>query len=64
MESVSEVVQTVLMAAAVALLGTLIARRRQHLKLVVRVIDRDDLDMVQFLDQLVGRGELVPAPAT
>ncbi|HVC97676.1 MAG TPA: hypothetical protein VND64_28655 [Pirellulales bacterium] len=64
MESVSEVVQTVLMAAAVGLLGTLIARRRQHLRLVVRVIDRNDQDLIQFLDQLVARGELVPAPVT
>jgi hypothetical protein len=64
MESISEVIQTVLMAAAVGLLGTLIARRRQHLKLIVRVIDRNDYDLVQFLDQLVARGELVPAPVT
>ena len=64
MESVSEVVQTVLMAAAVGLHGTLIARRRQHLRLVVRVIDRNDQDLIQFLDQLVARGELVPAPVT
>jgi len=64
MESVSEVIQTVLMAAAVGLLGTLIARRRQHLKLIVRVIDRNDMELVQFLDQLVARGDLVPAPVT
>jgi hypothetical protein len=64
MESVSEVVQTVLMAVAVGLLGTLIARRRQHLKLIVRVMDRNDQDLIQFLDQLVARGELVPAPVT
>ena len=64
MESVSEVVQTLLMAAAVGLLGTLIARRRAHLKLIVRVMDRNDHDLVQFLDQLIARGELVPAPVT
>ncbi|HEV3024214.1 MAG TPA: hypothetical protein VGX76_17180 [Pirellulales bacterium] len=61
MESVSELIQTVLIAAAVGMLGVLVSRRRQHLKLVVRVIDSCDQDLVAFLDDLVQRGELVPA---
>jgi hypothetical protein len=61
MESISEVVAGVALVVAVGLMGLLVDRKRKHLKLVVRVLDQRDEDMVAFLDQLVGSGQLVPA---
>ena len=61
MEHVSEVVSAVVLATAVGLMGILVNRRRKHLKLVVRVLDQNDHQMVGFLDQLVQSGRLAPA---
>jgi hypothetical protein len=61
MESISEAIQVVFIGAAFALLGILVSRRRQHLRLVVRVIDSKDQELIGFLDDLVTRGELAPA---
>jgi len=61
MESISEVVSGLALAVVVGLMGVLVNRRRKHLKLVVRVLEEKDEDMVKFLDQLVSSGQLAPA---
>ena len=61
MESISEVVSGLALAVVVGLMGVLVNRRRKHLRLVVRVLDESDQDMVAFLNQLVSSGELTPA---
>lgn len=61
MEHTSSAVSVVLTALVFGLMGVLIARRRQHLRLVVRVIDRNDHKLVNFLDELIGSGRLTPA---
>lgn len=63
MESISEVVSGVLLVAAVGLMGVLVSRRRKHLRLVCRVLDQKDHDMIDFLNGLVASGQLQPAPA-
>ncbi len=61
MESISEAVSGLALAVVVGLMGVLVNRRRKHLRLVVRVLDESDQDMVSFLNQLVSSGELTPA---
>jgi hypothetical protein len=61
MESISEVISVGLLAVAVGLMGALVSRRRKHLKMVVRVLDEKDRDMVDILNQLVQSGQLQPA---
>ena len=61
METVSEIVSGALLVIAVGLMGVLVSRRRKHLKLVVRVLDQRDREMVDFLNQLVNSGQLAPA---
>jgi hypothetical protein len=63
MESISEVVSGLALAVVVGLMGVLVNRRRKHLKLVVRVLEEKDEDMVRFLNQLVSSGQLTPAKA-
>jgi hypothetical protein len=63
MESISEVVSGLALAVVVGLMGVMVNRRRKHLKLVVRVLEEKDEDMVRFLDQLVSSGQLAPAKA-
>jgi hypothetical protein len=63
MESISEVVSGLALAVVVGLMGVLVNRRRKHLKLVVRVLEEKDEDMVTFLNQLVSSGQLVRAKA-
>jgi hypothetical protein len=46
---------------ALGLMGVLVSRRRKHLKLVVRVLDQGDREMVDYLNQLVRSGQLSPA---
>jgi hypothetical protein len=64
MESISEVVSGLALAVVVGLMGVLVNRRRKHLKLVVRVLEEKDEDMVRFLNQLVSSGQLTPATTT
>jgi hypothetical protein len=64
METVSEVVSGVFLVAVLGLMGVLVSRRRKHLKLVVRVLDQSDREMVDFLNQLVRNGQLAPATST
>lgn len=61
METVSEVVSGAFLVVVVGLMGVLVSRRRKHLKLVVRVLDQRDGEMVNFLNQLVSSGQLAPA---
>ena len=61
MEGISEVVSGLALAVVVGLMGVLVNRRRKHLKLVVRVLEEKDEDMVSFLNQLVSSGQLKPA---
>jgi hypothetical protein len=61
MESISEVVSGLALAVVLGLMGVLVNRRRKHLKMVVRVLDQNDQDMVDFLSQLVSSGQLTPA---
>lgn len=61
MESASEFVAVLALGMAVAMFGVLVDRRRKHLKMVVRVIDRKDQNMLDFLQDLVAKGELAPA---
>jgi len=63
MEGISEVVSGLALAVVVGLMGVLVNRRRKHLKLVVRVLEEKDEDMVSFLNQLVSSGQLKPATA-
>jgi hypothetical protein len=60
-ESISEVVSGLALAVVLGLMGALVNRRRKHLKMVVRVLDQNDQDMVDFLNQLVSSGQLTPA---
>ena len=64
METVSEVVSGLALAVVVGLMAVLVNRRRKHLKLVVRVLEEKDQDMIDFLDQLVTSGQLTPATPT
>ncbi len=61
MESISELVSGIALAAVLGLTGLLVNRRRKHLKLVVRVLDQKDREMVDFLNQLIASGQLQPA---
>ena len=61
METISEVVSAAVLVVAVGLMGVLVDRRRKHLKMVVRVLDQKDHNMIDFLNQLVQSGELKPA---
>jgi len=61
MENASQAVTSLILVAAVAMMGVLIARRRKHLRSIANVLDSKDLPMADFLDQLVQSGELVPA---
>jgi len=63
MESISEVVSGLALVVVVGLMGVMVNRRRKHLKLVVRVLEEKDEDMVSFLNQLVSSGKLTPATA-
>ena len=58
--SISEIVAAAAVAFFVGMTGLLIRRRRKHLKLVVRVVDETDRDMISFLESLVQAGELTP----
>lgn len=62
MDHTSGIVSILFTAVMVGLVGALIARRRQHLRLVVRVIDHSDHKVVNFLDELVSSGRLAPSP--
>ena len=62
MESITEVVSAFFLATAIGMMGVLVNRRRKHLRLVVRVLDEKDRDLVGFLDKLVASGQLTPAP--
>lgn len=61
METIVESITGVVAVVALGLFGVLVARKRQHLRLVVRVLDQKDQNMVSFLEQLVSSGELQPA---
>jgi hypothetical protein len=61
METISEVITGVLAVVAIGLFGVLVNRKRKHLRLVVRVLDQRDDNMVHFLQGLVSHGELKPA---
>ena len=61
MESISEVVSAAFLAVAVGLMGILVHRRRKHLKMVVRVLDQRDANMVAFLEHLVQSGQVQAA---
>jgi hypothetical protein len=63
METVAEVISGVVLAVAVGMMGVLVSRRRKHLRLVVRVLDKRDQHLLDFLDQLVENGQLTPVPA-
>jgi hypothetical protein len=58
METISEAITGVVAVVALGLFGVLVARKRKHLRLVVRVLDQKDLNMVEFLHGLVHSGEL------
>ncbi len=60
METLVESITGVVAVAALGLFGVLVARKRKHLRLVVRVLDQRDQRMVSFLDQLIQSGELAP----
>ncbi len=64
METIAEGVTGLLAVVAVGLFGVLVSRKRKHLRLVVRVLDQKDHNMVDFLQQLVNSGELQPAQST
>jgi hypothetical protein len=61
MESITEGIAGIVAVVALGLFGVLVARKRKHLRLVVRVLDHKDQNMVNFLEQLVASGELQPA---
>lgn len=63
MEHTSEVLSVALTAMAISLMGVLIARRRAHLRLVVRVIGEPDHKLIGYLDHLLQDGRLAPATA-
>lgn len=60
MERAGEVISVVVAAVVFGLVGVLVARRRQHLRLVVRVLDYRDQKVIGFLDHLVQNGQLTP----
>lgn len=60
MESFVEGFTGVVVVATLGLFGVLVARKRKHLRLVVRVLDQRDDTMVSFLNQMIQSGELVP----
>jgi hypothetical protein len=62
MEHVSGIASGLFTIALLGMAAVLVARKRKHLKLVCRVIDRNDHRIVGFLDQLVASGQLAPAP--
>jgi hypothetical protein len=63
MEGISEVVSGLALVVVVGLMGVLVNRRRKHLKLVVRVLEEKDEQMVKFLNDLVSSGKLAPRTA-
>ena len=61
METISEAITGFVAMVAIGLFGVLVHRKRKHLKLVVRVLNQRDENMVHFLHELVNNGELRPA---
>ncbi|HTI49646.1 MAG TPA: hypothetical protein VL475_01795 [Planctomycetaceae bacterium] len=61
MEHVSGLVSGLFTVALLGMAAVLVARKRKHLKLVCRVVDKNDYRIIGFLDQLVATGELAPA---
>lgn len=64
MERAAELVSAVVAVAVFGLVGVLVARRRQHLRMVVRVLDYRDQKVIGFLDHLVQNGQLSPMSPT
>jgi hypothetical protein len=62
MEHTSGAISLVLTSVLFGLMGVLIARRRAHLRLVVRVIGEPDHKLIGFLDNLVQNGKIAPVP--
>ena len=60
MERAAELVSVVVAAMVMGMVGVLVARRRTHLRLVVRVLDCRDQKVIGFLDHLVQSGHLTP----
>lgn len=63
MEHVSGAVSVAVTAMLIGMVGILVARKRKHLKLVVRVVDQKDQKLIGFLDHLIESGQLSPVPA-
>ncbi|MBS0262323.1 MAG: hypothetical protein JSS02_10265 [Planctomycetes bacterium] len=61
METISEMITGAFAFMAFGLFGVLVARKRKHLKMVVRVLEQKDENLVEFLQGLVKSGELQPA---
>ena len=61
MEPIADVITGVFVFMTFGLFGVLVARKRKHLKMVVRVLEEKDQNMVEFLQGLVNSGELQPA---
>jgi hypothetical protein len=64
MESISDLVTGLLVVVTFGLFGVLVQRKRKHLKMVVRVLELKDHNMVDFLQGLVSSGQLQPATGT
>lgn len=64
MEHVSGVVSVAVTGLLIGLVGVLVARKRKHLKLVVRLVDQRDQKLISFLDHLIESGQLNAVPAT
>lgn len=61
MEHTSSAISLFATTLLLGMMGVLIARRRAHLRLVVRVIGEPDHKLIDYLDHLVQDGRLAPA---
>jgi hypothetical protein len=61
MEHTSSAISLFATTLLLGMMGVLIARRRAHLRLVVRVIGEPDHKLIGYLDRLVQDGRLAPA---
>lgn len=61
MEHTSSAISLFVTTMLLGMAGVLVARRRAHLRLVVRVIGEPDHKLIDYLDRLVQDGKLAPA---